>query len=45
MSSGAAMLTGTEIVLDGGATAVQAAALLRAGPRARLGLKPLGESE
>ena len=33
VSDGAAMLTGTEIVLDGGATAVQAAALLRAGPR------------
>ncbi|GAA3256478.1 SDR family oxidoreductase [Dactylosporangium siamense] len=45
VSDGAAMLTGTEIVLDGGATAVQAAALLRAGPRARLGLKPLEEPQ
>lgn len=44
VSADAAMLTGTEIVLDGGATAIQAAALLRAGPRARLGLKPLGET-
>ena len=41
VSAGAALLTGTEIVLDGGATAVQPAALLRPGPRARLGLPPL----
>ncbi|WP_327005314.1 SDR family oxidoreductase [Dactylosporangium sp. NBC_01737] len=44
VSADAAMLTGTEIVLDGGATAVQPAALLRAAPRSRLGLKPLGET-
>lgn len=44
VSPGAALLTGTEIVLDGGATAVQAAALLRPGPRARLGLPPLTEA-
>ncbi|GAA2329689.1 SDR family NAD(P)-dependent oxidoreductase [Dactylosporangium salmoneum] len=41
VSDGAALLTGTEIVLDGGATAVQAAALLRPGPRQALGLPPL----
>jgi NAD(P)-dependent dehydrogenase (short-subunit alcohol dehydrogenase family) len=45
VSADAAMLTGTEIVLDGGATAVQAAALLRSGPRARLGLEPLPGTE
>jgi NAD(P)-dependent dehydrogenase (short-subunit alcohol dehydrogenase family) len=44
VSAGAALLTGTEIVLDGGATAVQAAALLRPGPRAQLGLPPLTEA-
>ncbi|GAA3244400.1 SDR family NAD(P)-dependent oxidoreductase [Dactylosporangium siamense] len=44
VSAGAALLTGTEIVLDGGATAVQPAALLRPGPRARLGLPPLTEA-
>lgn len=44
VSADAAMLTGTEIVLDGGATAIQAAALLRAGPRTRLGLRPLEET-
>ncbi|GAB3840398.1 SDR family NAD(P)-dependent oxidoreductase [Dactylosporangium cerinum] len=44
VSSGAALLTGTEIVLDGGASAVQPAALLRPGPRARLGLPPLTEA-
>ncbi len=44
VSAGAALLTGTELVLDGGATAVQPAALLRPGPRARLGLPPLTEA-
>lgn len=44
VSAGGALLTGTEIVLDGGATAVQPAALLRPGPRARLGLPPLTEA-
>nr|BFE62198.1 SDR family oxidoreductase [Dactylosporangium thailandense] len=36
-------LTGTELVLDGGASAAQTAALLRPGPRAKLGLPPLQE--
>ncbi|GGM14350.1 SDR family NAD(P)-dependent oxidoreductase [Dactylosporangium sucinum] len=44
VSPAAALLTGTEIVLDGGASAVQPAALLRPGPRARLGLPPLTEA-
>jgi NAD(P)-dependent dehydrogenase (short-subunit alcohol dehydrogenase family) len=44
VSGDAAMLTGTEIVLDGGATAVQPAALLRPGPRKALGLPPLLEA-
>ncbi|GAA3455088.1 SDR family NAD(P)-dependent oxidoreductase [Dactylosporangium matsuzakiense] len=43
VSPAAALLTGAELVLDGGATAVQTAALLRPGPRARLGLPPLRE--
>ncbi|GAA4245846.1 SDR family NAD(P)-dependent oxidoreductase [Dactylosporangium darangshiense] len=41
VSDAAALLTGTEIVLDGGATAFQTAALLRPGPRRRLGLPVL----
>jgi NAD(P)-dependent dehydrogenase (short-subunit alcohol dehydrogenase family) len=36
-------LTGTELVLDGGAGAAQTAALLRPGPRGKLGLPPLQE--
>ena len=44
VSAGAALLTGTEIVLDGGASAVQPAALLRPGSRTRLGLPPLTEA-
>ena len=41
-AAGAPFLTGTEIVLDGGASAVSPASLLRPGPRAALGLPPLG---
>ncbi|GAA1559049.1 3-oxoacyl-[acyl-carrier-protein] reductase [Dactylosporangium maewongense] len=41
VSPAAALLTATEIVLDGGASAVQAASLLRTAPRAALGLPPL----
>lgn len=37
----AALLTGTELVLDAGASAVSPASLLRDGHRARLGLPPL----
>ncbi|WP_433058270.1 SDR family NAD(P)-dependent oxidoreductase [Dactylosporangium sp. CS-033363] len=44
VSDAAALLTGTELVLDGGAGAVQPAALLRPGPRAKLGLPPLRET-
>ncbi|MEV4140718.1 SDR family oxidoreductase [Dactylosporangium sp. NPDC049742] len=45
VSPAAALLTGTEIVLDGGASAVQAASLLRPAPRKSLGLPPLREPE
>ncbi|HTJ32602.1 MAG TPA: SDR family oxidoreductase, partial [Dactylosporangium sp.] len=45
VSDAAALLTGTEIVLDGGATALQTAALLRPGPRRRLGLPVLHEAQ
>jgi 3-oxoacyl-[acyl-carrier protein] reductase len=44
VSDGAALLTGTELVLDGGAGAAQTAALLRPGPRQSLGLPPLREA-
>jgi NAD(P)-dependent dehydrogenase (short-subunit alcohol dehydrogenase family) len=45
VSDAAALLTGTEIVLDGGASAFQTAALLRPGPRRRLGLPPLHDAQ
>ncbi|MFF5234039.1 SDR family NAD(P)-dependent oxidoreductase [Dactylosporangium sp. NPDC000521] len=45
VSPAAALLTGAEIVLDGGASAVQAASLLRPAPRKALGLPPLREPD
>ncbi|MFD1937336.1 hypothetical protein ACFSKW_38290 [Nonomuraea mangrovi] len=41
LSVRAGMRTGTGLTLDGGASAIQAGALLRPGPRAALGLPPL----
>ena len=43
-SPAARMVTGVDLVLDGGATAVQAASLLRPQFRERLGLPPIQES-
>jgi len=42
-SPAARMVTGVDLVLDGGATAVQSASLLRPQFRERLGLPPIGE--
>lgn len=42
VSPSAGLLTGTEITLDGGASVVNAASLLRPGHRQRAGLSPLG---